>query len=140
MQQTQNYRLNKPETSDPFSPEPLSRNMDTVDAALADVSRRVVALENCRVLIGTYHGTGDELIIDLGERPAAVLVCIVGINVATPVFVAGDFEFAYNGRKAAKLTDSGLWVNGFMSEKYYNYTYLALLGGWPARGFPEAEA
>ena len=66
MQQTQNLKLNLIETSDPLSPAPLNENTSTLDAALADVSQRVVSLENCRLVMGRYES--GQKIIDLGER------------------------------------------------------------------------
>ncbi len=86
MQQTQNYKLNLIETSDPLSPAPLNENADTLDAALADETRtrqaettdlfqRVTLLEARHFLVGSYVGIGEKTQdIMLGFTPKGVLV------------------------------------------------------------------
>ena len=99
MQQTQNLKLNLIETSDPLSPAPLNENTSTLDAALAaldetaaDLTQRMIALENCRMVAGWYQGNGDNngITIDLGERPAAVLVFYTSIGMGYNTMVVGD--------------------------------------------------
>lgn len=82
MQQTQNYKLNKPETSDLFTPIPLNENADKLDAALArmdgaaaGLDQRVQVLELRHFTVGTYAGDDTESrVIDLGFTPQAVFV------------------------------------------------------------------
>ena len=45
MQQTETYKLNLIETSDPFSPEPLNKNMEAVEAQLAAVCGEFAAAD-----------------------------------------------------------------------------------------------
>ena len=99
MQQTETYKLNKPGIDDPLAIAPLNENTDTLDAALAaldetaaDLTQRMIALENCRMVAGWYQGNGDNngITIDLGERPAAVLVFYTSIGMGYNTMVVGD--------------------------------------------------
>ena len=56
MQQTQTYKLNKPGIDDPLAIAPLNENADALDAALNGLNQRILTLENCRILLGTYYG------------------------------------------------------------------------------------
>ena len=78
MQQTQNLKLNLIETSDPLSPAPLNENADTLDAALAaldetaaDLTQRMIALENCRMHLAVSMAL---------PPPAPMMVCTSSRN------------------------------------------------------------
>lgn len=87
MQQTTTYKLNKPESTDTFSVSPLNENADKLEAQLARLDgadaaettarqaldARVTALEVHKVVFGTYTGTSQAQIIELGFTPIAVL-------------------------------------------------------------------
>lgn len=85
MQQTQKYKLNLIEPSDPFLPEALNANTQKVEDVLigkmegpmVELDQRVTALEAHKFYVGTYTGTGLELcprFVDLGFTPIAVCV------------------------------------------------------------------
>ena len=85
MQQTEKYKLNLIESSDPFLPDGLNANTQKVeevlkgmeDGPLAEMDERVAALEAHKFYVGTYTGTGRELcprFVDLGFTPIAVCV------------------------------------------------------------------
>ena len=147
MQQTQNLKLNLIETSDPLSPAPLNENADTLDAALAaldetaaDLTQRMIALENCRMVAGWYQGNGDNngITIDLGERPAAVLVFYTSIGSGYNTMVVGDCICTDKASEAMRLTDNGFFVNYCMnSYQPCGYCYIALLGDLDRKDFPD---
>ena len=99
MQQTEFYYLNKIETDDPFSPNPLNQNAESVETAdyltgvavraeaqardaldqrTTSLEQRVTALEVKKVVAGSYMGTGGGQIISLGFYPVVVIVCGYG--------------------------------------------------------------
>lgn len=138
MQQTQNYKLNKPEMGDTFSTAPLNENMDTVDAALADHETRVVKLEGCRVLIGTYDGNSQSRDIDLGERPVAVIVCATSAHNPTMGLMVGDLQLSVDSySNKVYLTDNGFRVKSYLNTTGCSYSFLAFLGGWDTTHIPK---
>ena len=104
MQQTQKYKLNLIESSDPFMPEGLNQNTQKVEQVLAaqeaandqkvaavagqvaalgaasdqkfaEMSQRVTVLEAHRFIIGTYQGNGTQSrFLPLGFTPLAIFV------------------------------------------------------------------
>lgn len=140
MQQTKHYGLNKPEMSDTFAVAPLNENMDQVDDALAGVDGRVVRLENCRVLLGCYDGTGEKetQVIHLGERPAAVLVSFYATHLGYIGLTMGEGAVSHGGGLIFKLVDDGFSVTGVYNRSR-TFFYIAFLGGWPAKGTPCPE-
>ena len=86
MQQTQKYKLNLIESSDPFMPEGLNQNTQKVeqvlaaqeaanDQKLAAVAGRVTALEAHRFVIGSYQGDSAQTrFVPLGFTPLLVIV------------------------------------------------------------------
>ena len=95
MQQTNKYKLNKPEGDDPIAIAPLNENMDKIEAALtsgldakadaaantaahAALQQRVATLEVHKIAIGTYIGNGGEAnnpqVINLGFTPQAFIL------------------------------------------------------------------
>ena len=86
MQQTQTYKLNLIESSDPFSPDALNANTQKVedvlarreavsDEKLAEMDGRVTVLEGHKFTWGSYHGNGgSSQTVQIGFTPVAVLV------------------------------------------------------------------
>ena len=104
MQQTQKYKLNLIESSDPFMPEGLNQNTQKVeevlaaqeaandqkvaavagqvtalgaasDQKLAEMNQRVTVLEGHRCFVGSYVGDGtNNRFINLGVTPLAVII------------------------------------------------------------------
>ncbi len=137
MQHTQNLKLNLIETSDPLSPAPLNENTSTLDAALADVSQRVVSLENCRLVMGRYD-SGQKL-IDLGERPLAVMVMGRNSYYSYVGFVTGDSTTTSQNSVDLEIVDNGFQVGGYLNGSNSYYCYIAFLGGWDTKDFPKPK-
>ena len=83
MQQTEKYKLNLIESSDPFLPDGLNQNTQKIEDVLAekmegpmvDLAQRVTALEAHKFYVGTYTGTGTETqVVALGFTPIAVFL------------------------------------------------------------------
>lgn len=138
MQQTENYKLNKPEMSDPFTPAPLSENMDTVDAAMADLHQRVISLEGKRLLFGTYWGQSINggRIIDLGERPLAAMVFYFATAAWRTAFIVKEGT-VFTDSKGLELRDNGFWINGNLDLYNGQYYFMAAFGDWPLVQFPK---
>ena len=148
MQQTQNLKLNLIETSDPLSPAPLNENTSTLDAALAaldetaaDLTQRMIALENCRMVAGWYQGNGDNngITIDLGERPLAVMVMGRNSYYSYVGFVTGDSTTNSQNSVDLEIVDNGFQVGGYLNGSNSYYCYIAFLGGWETRDFPKPK-
>lgn len=150
MQQTETYKLNKPEMSDSFSPTPLSENADKleselarVDAVAADHEQRVIKLEGCRIIIGTYQRyiTNDGQIINLGGRPAAVL--LGDHNVLNPAvgFVVGDKVGVESGtgKMILRIVDNGFEVRGALTNGQDHFCFIAFMGDWVPMNIPKYE-
>ena len=135
MQQTQNLKLNLIETSDPLSPAPLNENASTLDATLADVSQRVVSLENCRLVMGRYES--GQKIIDLGERPLAVMVTGIGSENVRMGFVTGDNTTISQNSVDLQIVENGFQTGGRLLGGNNHYCYLAFLGGWTVKDIPK---
>ena len=58
MQKTSNYNLKKPEPTDPLRVEDFNENADIIDAALAGLNTVVGNAGNCKIVTGSYVGTG----------------------------------------------------------------------------------
>ena len=85
MQQTEIYQLNKIDTDDTFSPDPINENTEKLEAALAGMEdrldQRITTLEGHRLATGTYIGTYDGTAasmtprtIQLGFTPKMVFI------------------------------------------------------------------
>ncbi len=80
MQQTEKYKLNLIEPSDPFLPKDLNKNTRKIEEVLqthmegpvADLKNRVAVLEGFRAAYGLIIGSGSET--HVGFKPLAVLV------------------------------------------------------------------
>jgi len=99
VQKTEKYQFNMVEPSDPFSPDPLNQNMETLEQALdalsgrndsadaqtAALAARVNKLEQHRFVVGSYVGVGGmEQTIYVGFTPKCV---IIGDQTSTMVVI-----------------------------------------------------
>lgn len=144
MQQTDKYKLNLIETGDPLSPAPLNENAEKTEAALEAHTARITALENCRIMVGQYCGTGglEEQIIDLGERPVAVLAGFYTANIMYSMLAVGDAVLYGVKHKALKIVDNGFWVTDVFNYPYKeSYCYMALFGDFPVKNvnYPKVD-
>ena len=78
MQQTETYKLNLIETSDPFSPQALNENTqkieEVVSEKLGEMDARVTVLEGKRIVLLVYTGDGTQnRVIQLGFTPTGVI-------------------------------------------------------------------
>ena len=136
MQQTEKYKLNLIESSDPFLPEGLNQNTQKVeDAMIAHEEKvkgsldafgaRVTALEARRFFVGTYTGTGEPT-VDLGFTPLAILV-----------FFGDPTRFYFTCAGASESSSLSIMENGIrggscgamsnLSTKGSVYTFLAFV-------------
>ena len=105
MQQTETYKLNLIESSDPFSPAALNENTqkleEVVSGKLEDMDQRVTVLEAKKFTRGSYKGTGiDRQFIQLPFTPIAVLIHLVSTNyssLALQGMQSNDLLLAENG-------------------------------------------
>lgn len=109
MQQTETYKLNLIETSDPFSPQALNENTQKLEAVVEKIDTRVTVLEGHKAVFGSYN---SKLLYDyhheLGFRPKAVIVCGIGGN--PYITMVTDTE---DGLKQAHvtITDTGFFIH-----------------------------
>lgn len=145
MQQTEFYYLNKIETDDPFSPNPLNQNAESVETAdyltgvavraeaqardaldqrTTSLEQRVTVLEAKKMVTGTYRGTGlnglGSQIIELGFSPLALIVW--GYN-----YTSIALKDSSNGQ--LKITETGFVAHNSSGVHLNNsgstYNYIA---------------
>ena len=115
MEKTQNYNLNKPESTDPLRVADFNQNADKIDAALKDLNTAVgtkaeqsavnalttavASAGNCKIAAGTYKGTNkygsaNPTKLEVGFAPKLVLIGFEGENcrLFTPVLTR-RFDF-----------------------------------------------
>lgn len=131
MQQTQNYKLNKPETTDVFTPAPLNENADKLEAALAGLDGRVTVLEGRKIAVGTYKGANDSgLTVELGFRPILVYARNVHIGSAyAALAVTGEDATGMGGGPGLTILDNGFRVhksNVSLYDGSSTYNYVAI--------------
>lgn len=137
MQQTEKYKLNKPESTDTFSVSPLNENADTLEAQLARLDgadaaetaartaetaaldARVTALEVHKIAVGAYEGKGSEQIIELGFTPAAVLVSKCVDN-CTGMAVTGH-QYGYESHMLIAVAENGFKVGSSLNTGGFNF-------------------
>ena len=131
MQQTQKYKLNLIERSDPFLPEGLNQNTQKVedvlkgmeDGPLASMDQRVTVLEGHKMAYGTFSSTTqvDRVHFSLGFPPKVVLYMRnVSANGIHEIMMSVRMELGENG--SMPLTDDGFDV---LSFTYGVYHYVA---------------
>lgn len=132
MQQTQTYKLNKPETTDVFTPAPLNENADKLEGALTALDGRVTTLEAHRAVVGGFEGNGTTQTIELGFTPIFVLVYNfnVGLNhaMATQDRAASGMEGGYH-YECLKIVEGGFTVQlaAGINTNRISYNYLAII-------------
>ena len=110
MQQTEKYKLNLIEPSDPFLPKGLNENTQKIEEVLqthmegpvADLENRVTVLEGHRFAYGLVTGDG---VMHLGFKPLAVLTNQRTTHVST-MSVLGE------NHSDLKLTEDGFIATG----------------------------
>ena len=123
MQQTETYKLNLIESSDPFLPDALNENTqkieEVVQEKLGEMDARVTVLEGFKFASGFYTGTGGAQTIELPFSPVAVL---------TPLATRGAPILSVKGRTAP---ERGLRPveNGFIVDQYSNDVAVNSNGG-----------
>ena len=137
MQQTEKYKLNLIESSDPFLPEGLNENTQKVedvlaarealsDERLADMDQRVTVLEAHQFFVGTYTGDGQlSQEIHLGFTPLAVCVgSISGSN-----YIA-NWAYTGNNSYGVGIIEGGFKVSTSFAASTNNsgvtYSYLLI--------------
>ena len=135
MQQTENYKLNLIETSDPFSPAPLNENAQKTEAALAAeaaarqaLDGRVQVLELRRIVVGSYAGSGiqTDQFIGLDFTPAVVFSGMAGdVNVFS--MAIPDSPNSEAGKIQLRVEENGFRVFNAQNSQNLKYHYVALL-------------
>jgi hypothetical protein len=79
MQQTETYKLNLIESSDPFLPDALNENTrkieEVVHEKLGEMDQRVTVLEAKKFAVGTYKAEMNETLkVEVGFTPIALYV------------------------------------------------------------------
>ena len=79
MQQTETYKLNLIESSDPFLPNALNENTqkleEVVSEKLGEMDQRVTVLEAKKFAVGTYKAEMNETLkVEVGFTPIALYV------------------------------------------------------------------
>ena len=79
MQQTETYKLNLIESSDPFLPDALNENTqkieEVVQEKLGEMDQRVTVLESKKFAVGTYKAEMNETLkVEVGFTPIALYV------------------------------------------------------------------
>ena len=79
MQQTETYKLNLIETSDPFLPDALNENTQKIEEVvhekLGEMDQRVTVLEAKKFAVGTYKAEMNETLkVEVGFTPIALYV------------------------------------------------------------------
>jgi len=140
MQQTEKYKLNLIEPSDPFLPDALNRNTQKVEDAMsahearmdgqaAALDQRVKVLEGHKIAYGTYKGYysqgGDNTpqFISLPFTPRVLLIFYVHVKFNMTVWM--------EGMTWSELNDILPSQNGFYAKGGYNssgliFPYIAL--------------
>ena len=123
MQQTETYKLNLIEPSDPFLPDGLNANTQLVEDVLNAMDTRVQVLEGRHFVAGTYVGGVGRTHIKLPFTPQAVMIADrSGTGPNFCVAVSGGDGFAYNG---LVLEEDGFSVGGEAINMPYSYPFFA---------------
>ena len=124
MQQTQKYKLNLIESSDPFLPEALNQNTQKLENALsaaieehrAETDARLTVLEGHKIYFGYFTAptSGSTLHVPLPFAPKAVFCS--GIN---------GGGFSYLSTIAKEHFQLHLVEDGFEATSLQNQTFIA---------------
>lgn len=124
MQQTEKYKLNLIETSDPFSPAPLNENAEKTEAALADMQsaltagtaaldQRVQVLELRRMAVGRF--TSSEIPVELDFEPQLV----IAVSNSRAAFSAFGHSTTYNGQDMITIKGNVIRCCSSMNSAFY---------------------
>lgn len=132
MQQTEKYKFNLIEPSDPFLPDGLNENTQKIEDALTahenTVEQRLTVLEGHKVALGSYTGTcrdtteaeqTKEQFVYLGFRPRVGVFWLPGAYMTLFEFLRDPNEHRY-----IRVSDDGFYVRASMNSISYVVTYL----------------
>ncbi len=134
MQQTEKYKLDLIETSDPFSPDALNANAQKLEDAAIALDGRVLSLEGRRMVFGIYYGYGKSnvwLNIDLGEQPFALLVLTIYQYGTGSALLVKDGRCFGSAGDCLVLWDTGFSVRNDLNKAGNRYNFIAFFGDWP---------
>ncbi len=129
MQQTEKYKLNLIESSDPFLPDGLNQNTlkleEVVSQHLEGMDRRVTVLEAHKVVCGSYIGTrtssgNQKQVVPVGFRPLGGIVFYTSASANYVKFAFGD-----TGDSSVQIVDDGLYVSAELNTIGGRYVFLA---------------
>ena len=141
MQQTDKYKLNLIERTDPFSPDALNENTQKMEDALktkagtaetgqqfAALAARVTTLEGKKIAIGTYTGNGDaQTPIQFPFAPSALVIQLP--TSSNSFIVMQGVPLKNNGTEFARLEGAELYApSSATAPLNYNgmqYSFLA---------------
>ena len=129
MQQTETYKLNLIESSDPFLPDALNENTqkieEVVSGSLGDMDERIKVFEAKRFAYGSYSIREETLTIPLGFTPKAVIIHY-STNFAVYTALAIVDELGNMGHQL-KIVEGGFQVSVLLGSTYYPgiYNYIA---------------
>ena len=123
MQQTETYKLNLIETSDPFSPQALNENTqkleEVVSEKLEDMDRRIQVFEAQKIVVGSYTtSVGNNFFYDLGFHPKLVLISAAGSLTADQIMSSDSEHGEHNN---LKLTETGFLVRAVFCSGQYSF-------------------
>lgn len=132
MQQTEKYKLNLIEKTDPFAPEALNENTQKVEKVLAGeetartaadaaLDARVTVLETHKLVVGSYSPDSTRNVtVNLGFTPLAVFICPV---------MSGSSGFILQGANgtAVRIEENGFFCWGALADPgAMTYFYFAI--------------
>ena len=135
MQQTERYKLNLIESSDPFLPDALNANTQRIEDVLIDkmegtlnaFDSRVAALEAHKFYVGTYTGDGARpQVIDLGHTPVAVCMTNIDSNGYTALwtFTGGACSFLSIVEGGFQVSSGYMFDLNVANRTYYFFAFV----------------
>lgn len=119
MQQTETYKLNLIETSDPFSPQALNENTQKLEEVVEDMDRRIQVFEAQKIVVGSYTtSVGYNFSYDLGFHPKLVLISAAGSLTADQIMSSDSEHGEHNN---LKLTETGFLVRAVFCSGQYSF-------------------
>lgn len=132
MQQTQKYKLNLIESSDPFLPEGLNANTQKIeevlkgmeDGPLAEMDARVTVLEGHKMAVGSFvcDPAPEQQFIPTGFMPSFVIIWYdVGHTSNVKIAVLPELGSDYAGISSA---ENGFYVSRSINIGYHRFLAL----------------
>ena len=119
MQQTETYKLNLIETSDPFSPQALNENTQKLEEVVEDMDRRIQVFEAQKIVVGSSTtSVGYNFSYDLGFHPKLVLISAAGSLTADQIMSSDSEHGEHNN---LKLTETGFLVRAVFCSGQYSF-------------------